>query len=486
MVKFNLKNKLWEEYSSKLDKKCPNYGQNWISLRFDFMKKYGPIGLENSERDQIKKFKNLYDGKRIFVIGNGPSLNRTPLNFLKNEYTFGVNGIYHLYDKLDFKPTFYTITDRRVISDIYQNVNALTNSLFFFDEKFRGLLREGSDVFYFETRLKGTSFEDQHFSFDISKNIRHSNTVVGWAIQIASYMGFREIYLIGCDLGYKVQESVLEEGSIAFNSNKKMLLTGTKDDDPNHFDPSYFGKNRKYHYPNEEGMITNHKQYKEALKNKKQKIFNATIGGELEVYNRIDFYSLFPDEKLFYNREDFISLDESEIISQLCDNNTNNLAIDIGGFSGSTSLKFLKKNWNVICFEPDSNNRKKLINNVKSYPNIQIDSRAISNKKEEKVKFYTSEVSRGISSLNKFHNKHELSQFVDTITMKEVIDEYRIKHINFLKIDAEGEDLNILKSFPWDLMKPDIILCEYDEKKKLIPHLLPYVKFYPKTIILFI
>ena len=243
LLPINERQSYWENIEKKsLNVNTPDHDIDWVKLRYDFYSTIGPIGLNEIDRKRLKALYNKYRGKRIFVIGNGPSLNKTQLNLLANEYTFGVNRIYLLYDKITWKPTFYTIIDRRVIADIAKEVNGLTGSTFFFDEKFRGLLREGEDVYYFGSTLKGTSIEDQYFSYNALKGVRHSNTVVGYAIQIAYYMGFDPIYLIGCDLGYKVNNSVKQEGDDKFNIGVKFNLESTKDDDPNHFDPTYFGK----------------------------------------------------------------------------------------------------------------------------------------------------------------------------------------------------------------------------------------------------
>ncbi len=37
---------------------------------------------------------NIHHGQRCFIIGNGPSLQRTDLTKLKDEFTFGMNRIY--------------------------------------------------------------------------------------------------------------------------------------------------------------------------------------------------------------------------------------------------------------------------------------------------------------------------------------------------------------------------------------------------------
>ncbi len=53
---------------------------------------FHPWWLDSNKR--LKKYQNLYNGKRCFVIGNGPSLKNTDLSLLKDEYAFGMNRIY--------------------------------------------------------------------------------------------------------------------------------------------------------------------------------------------------------------------------------------------------------------------------------------------------------------------------------------------------------------------------------------------------------
>lgn len=465
MTKFKKNLNRWLKFSADLNVTSDTFGSEWLARKEEFISHFGLVGLSDEEISRLKTLKDAYRGKRIFVIGNGPSLNKTPLNLLKYEYTFGVNGIYRLYDKIDWKPTFYTITDRRVISDIYKDVNALTSSIFFFDEKFRGLLREDKDTFYFSSRLKGDNSNDQYFSYDISKNIRHSNTVVGWAIQIASYMGFEEIYLIGCDLGYKINDNVLDEGSKAFGGKRGMLLTGTQDDDPNHFDPSYFGRGRKWHVPNEKGMIFHHEKYRDAIEGQGKKIMNATIGGVLEAYPRINFYSLFYSINKTFDRKNLASLDEIALIANLLKELTDGLILDIGACGGGSSKPFIKMGWRSICFEPSFKNIKILRNTFKNEKKVTIDTRAVSDIVLSDVPFYESPVSNGISSILPFHHSHKLTQKVNTTTVSEIISEYKINTIDFLKVDVEGYDFSVLKGVPWEIISPNVVMCEFENLK---------------------
>jgi len=68
-------------------------------------------------------------GKRVFLLGNGPSLLQTDVDKLCREITIGSNSIFLLFDKRAFQPTYYTIEDRLVAEDRAAEANALAESL---------------------------------------------------------------------------------------------------------------------------------------------------------------------------------------------------------------------------------------------------------------------------------------------------------------------------------------------------------------------
>lgn len=271
-----------------------SYNIRWGEAREKFYEKYGGFSPPLKDIERIKHLHNKYIGKRIFIIGSGPSLNRTPLEKLENEYTFGLNRIYLLFDRISWRPTFYTTVDWRMAPDCADEINSLTGMgiTFFFPERFRGLLREGEDVYwYWHCRTKDPV--EKIFAYDMSKGIRGAGSVTGSAIQIAYYLGFDPIYLIGVDASYKVPDTVKQSGPDKFGHGVKLYLESTQDDDPNHFDPRYFGKGRRWHDPNVPRMIQGYGQCKKGIEAQGRHIFNATIGGKLEVFERVEFNSLF-------------------------------------------------------------------------------------------------------------------------------------------------------------------------------------------------
>jgi len=447
---------------------------NWGQLRQQFYEKHGELQLPDLDAERLKTLKDIHKGERIFILGNGPSINKMPLDLLKNEFTFGVNRIYLLYNRVEWKPTFYTALDWRVVPDIAREINGLTGSTFFFDERFRGILREGEDVYYYAHGGADPNYpEERPFAYDVSRGIRGAGSVVGSAIQLAYFMGFDPIYLIGCDLGYKVLNTVKQQGEDKFGTGVKLELTSTSDDDPNHFDKSYFGKGRRWHDPNVKRMVQGHIQCKTAIEKQGRHIYNATIGGELEVYDRVHFHDLFNGECSFpnYTRDSHAHIDETDIIYHLYDKQYTGRMIDVGAHHGNACIHFVNNSWNVHCFEPDPKNRAILTKRLGKAGNITIDDRAVSDKPDHDRVFYSSEESSGISGMLAFRDSHKQNATVNVTTVEEIIKKHKLNYIDFLKIDVEGYDFGVLKGVPWDKIKPDIIECEFeDEKTKLLGH----------------
>lgn len=175
---------------------------------------------------QLCKFKNIHKSKRCFVIGNGPSLRYEDLEKLhrNGEICFGVNRIYLAYGYTAWRPDYYVATDYFIIEKDADKIQDLPCDKFvkhlyktdWFGKKdnlyeYGGLMKEG---------------EEPQFSGDIVKGIYSGKTVVYDAIQIAAYMGFSEIYLLGVDMTLTKTLNPEEEGAHFYKSpdtNEKLM-----------------------------------------------------------------------------------------------------------------------------------------------------------------------------------------------------------------------------------------------------------------------
>lgn len=142
--------------------------------------------------------------------------------------------------------------------------------------------------------------------------------------------------------------------------------------------------------------------------------------------------------------------------------------LDVGAHHGSTCIPFALKDWNVYAFEPDAENRVVLEERRGELNNIYIDSRAVSDESNQTVAFYTSDVSKGISGLSSFHDSHRKGAEVKTIRLDDFCTQHNIQKVDFLKIDTEGYELMVLKSYDWkNQVHPKFIIAEFENRKTL-------------------
>ena len=147
-------------------------------------------------------------------------------------------------------------------------------------------------------------------------------------------------------------------------------------------------------------------------------------------------------------------------------NNKENIMFDVGAFVGSSFQYFLDSNWEIHAFEVDKVYFKNLKN---KYGNkVVLNNLAVDITSNKKVNLYESEVSKGITSLIPFHPSHRPSGYeVNTINLSDYTKTHHIEHIEFLKIDIEGNDYNALLGSNWEKIVPEVLLVEFELNKTL-------------------
>jgi len=167
-----------------------------------------------------------------------------------------------------------------------------------------------------------------------------------------------------------------------------------------------------------------------------------------------------------FNRDAHAHINENALIAALLTGQPNTgIMVDVGAMHGVTLAPFIHAGWRVFAFEPDPTNRKELERRFGHNPDLTIDGRAVAQQTAENVPFYASTESPGISSLHPFHKSHRETCTVSTTTIANFVREKDLRHIDYLKIDAEGYDLLILKGVSWDIIKPNVIMCEFEDRK---------------------
>lgn len=257
--------------------------RKWISAAARMAASGHPV-RPNEER--IQRWQNIYRGERAFLIGNGPSLNKCDLSFLKDEITIGVNSIFLKQDELGGLPTHYVVEDFFVAEDRAQQINALRGTNKWFGNYLSYTL-EDADAHWLNVRMRYDDYRGfPYFSKDAARQVWAGGSVTYICMQLAFYLGVRELYLIGFDHHYIVPETTDIEGN-------NLTSLG---DDPNHFDKTYFGKGLRWHDPKTDRMELGYKRAARTFKEYGRNIYNATVGGRLDVLERRDYSDLFGKE----------------------------------------------------------------------------------------------------------------------------------------------------------------------------------------------
>ncbi len=85
---------------------------------------------------ELSKYKNIHNGKRAFIIGNGPSLRKEDLDklYCHGEICFGANKIFKIYGQTEWKADYYMMTDQRMIEECWNEIDDIKETVFWGDE----------------------------------------------------------------------------------------------------------------------------------------------------------------------------------------------------------------------------------------------------------------------------------------------------------------------------------------------------------------
>lgn len=262
----------------------------YIKLSFAVRRRLELFGILKSDPrfNSTKKYKNRHKGKRVFIIATGPSLTIADIEKLSGEYTISMNSIVNVFSRTDFRPTYYMISDNvgyrilphaqtlmppeRVFVGI-GNVNTKWNINL---KDVKQPEDQNINLFHVDrTRtlrnlyIHKDKFNTQ-FSDDAEKGFIDGGTITYLAIQMAVYMGFTEIYLLGADGNYL-------QGKLHFDEKEDEL--------------EKIEENTAYLYAYRFKVA--YECARAYLDDKDVRIYNATRGGFLEIFPRVSLDELF-------------------------------------------------------------------------------------------------------------------------------------------------------------------------------------------------
>lgn len=281
--------------------KVKNHKENLkpdLLKKIDFIKNGDILGIENFENKQkvfksmdlkLNKIRNMtganhkrllelkdkHKGEQCFIIGGSPSLKMLDLTKLNNEYTFSVNWGFKLKEQGLKHATYHVMTDPATFKDDnatdflpedFCNTYLISSEIKFPKEKF--------DTIFFDFIYKDLG-NTKLFETDITKPLAENRTVILIAMQLAYYMGFKKMYIIGVDLDFQNIKGHAYSETIGEKNRQKMFSTKFAQE-----------------------MYTGIESATRILNGLGVEVYNASPVGNLNCMPRVDYISIFKEAKV--------------------------------------------------------------------------------------------------------------------------------------------------------------------------------------------
>jgi hypothetical protein len=239
------------------------------SQQEDFLLWYAKYG------SWIPKFRNRYAGEDCFLLANGPSLNDVDFNRINKYHLIGLNKIFLLFDRAKLDLTFHVAINSLVIQQSWKEFQKLGCPSFLSYREALACPISSKNIHLFLTERQC----EPRFSHVYDEPVWEGWTVTYAALQLAYYMGFKNVFIVGMDHNFK---------SIG-KPNEEQEMAGQ---DPNHFDPRYFA-NAQWHLPDLEGSEMGYRLAHFAFDRSGRGVFDATEKGKCKIFKRLTLEDAF-------------------------------------------------------------------------------------------------------------------------------------------------------------------------------------------------
>ena len=226
---------------------------------------------------RVEMLRDRHRGKRCVIVANGPSLNRMQLDRLRREHVIGLNKIFLGLSRFGFYPQYHVTVNPKVTVQSREEIQAL-NCVKFISRHAARAAGIAEDAL---THLLETDPPPARFSTDLALGIHEGWTVTYAALQVAYYLGFSQVVLIGLDHRY----------AFVGEPNEDRLMDGP---DPNHFSDKYFGFGQRWDNPD---LAKSEESYGIALQTFQadgRSIVDATLEGACPVFPRVSYDAILP------------------------------------------------------------------------------------------------------------------------------------------------------------------------------------------------
>lgn len=225
--------------------------------------------LTNENLSKILSLKNKHKCQRCFIIGGSPSILTLDLSKLNNEIKFTVNRGYKLFAKHLKDTTYHVIQDKLLFMEdnITEEIplDKMDNLILYSGIDFK----RNKDKIIFYDYMHMMNFTETQFEPDMTKLLTEGYSVIYTCMQIACFMGFSQIYIIGVDLDFNNIKGH------SYESNNGEKRRGEK---------SILNQQKMYDYI---------KYGVEFLAQRNIQVFNASPVGCLDCMKRVKYEDIF-------------------------------------------------------------------------------------------------------------------------------------------------------------------------------------------------
>ncbi|HEY1707256.1 MAG TPA: hypothetical protein VGG10_03255 [Rhizomicrobium sp.] len=247
-----------------------------VGQRFRTFQSLMPDKRQSSAR--LEAMKDAYAGRTAWLIGNGPSVAVPDLEKLKGALTFCFNRFYLAYPTMTFRPTFTVTGDEQMIEDFGQEIIDLSGGQVFVASWSPPPL---TGDYCWVRQVAGFP---SLFSKDATRRVSPGGSSLYVAMQIAYYLGIRNFYIYGADFKFSFTPVA---GATGFR---------TASGDGNHFIKNY-RSGKPWCPPALQNILSSFLSARMLMEADGGFIRNATRGGELEVFDRMDFDDAVADTR---------------------------------------------------------------------------------------------------------------------------------------------------------------------------------------------
>lgn len=220
-------------------------------------------------RKRLQRFRDCHKGLTCVIIANGPSVRTMDLDRTRGVITFGMNRGYRLCETHGIELTYLVAVD--VASQVRYIARDLVRAPVkarFANWNGRKHFAQAEDVDFLRLTFR------PGFYGDVTARIYGGHSVTYACLQIAFFMGFRRVILVGKDHSY-------EQRGIP---GQAVFATGSED---NHFAPGYYEPGQLWRIPDYKGEEMAYAMARRAFEADGREILDATIGGHLQVFPKV-------------------------------------------------------------------------------------------------------------------------------------------------------------------------------------------------------